>query len=110
VLAYERERGRNPHEMPPLHPGYDIESLSEDGEVQRYIEVKSLSGNWGPFNAAVTKTQFEKATELGDRFWLYVVERAEQNDFVIHPIPDPARRVNQFIYDDGWQDLAATEG
>jgi hypothetical protein len=46
VLEYERQQGRNPREMPPLHPGYDVESDSATGQIERYIEVKSLSGDW----------------------------------------------------------------
>jgi len=53
-----------------------------------------------------TKPQFEKARELEDQYWLYVVERALGEDYKIHPIQNPAQRVNQFIYDDGWRSLA----
>ena len=54
----------------------------------------------------LTKTQFEKADELGARCWLYVVERALDEDFSIWRIPDPARQVSRFIYDDRWKALA----
>jgi len=107
VVEYEKARGVSPIVMPPKHPGYDIESKDSTGNVVRYIEVKALSGNWGSDGAALTKPQFEKARELGDRYWLYVVEKAQQQDFKIHPIQDPAQRVNQFIYDDGWKKLTS---
>jgi hypothetical protein len=93
-------------EKPPNHPGYDIESMDATGEVVRYIEVKSLSGKWGSLGASVSKPQFEKASELGTRFWLYVVEQAQGSDFKIYRIQDPARQVNQFLYDTGWRALA----
>jgi len=108
VLRYEQDTGRIPKEMPPMNEGYDIESREkEGGEVIRYIEVKALSGNWrdNP-NAALSKSQFKMASENGDRYWLYVVERADQKDCRLHRIQNPARRTNQFIYDDGWQALA----
>lgn len=89
-----------------MHPGYDVESKDAAGSVLRYIEVKSLSGDWGSLGAALTRPQFEKSEELGDRYWLYVVERATQHDFRIHRIQNPGCQVNQFIYDDGWRDLA----
>ena len=108
VVEYEKAHGLTPIVMPPKHPGYDIESKDSTGSVVRYIEVKSLSGNWGIDGAALTRPQFEKARELGDRYWLYVVEKAQQQDFKIHTIQNPAQRVNQFIYDDGWKNLTST--
>jgi hypothetical protein len=54
----------------------------------------------------VSKTEFNKAREIGDRYWLYVVERAEHADFRVLRIHDPARKVDQYFYDDGWRGLA----
>ncbi|MBN2034600.1 MAG: DUF3883 domain-containing protein [Deltaproteobacteria bacterium] len=109
VVEYETSRGFIPVVMPPKHPGYDIESKDNSGKIIRYIEVKSLSGDWGMDGAALTKPQFEKARELGDRYWLYVVERAPEEDHKIHPIQNPAQRVSQFIYDDGWKSVVLDE-
>jgi hypothetical protein len=106
VLEHERACGRTPTVMPHHHKGYDIESLESEGGM-RYIEVKSLSGEWGERNAAgLTRTQFETARSLGDQFWLYVVERATSDEPQLYPIQDPANRVNQYLFDDGWQVLA----
>jgi len=55
VVEYETSRGVIPVVMPPKHPGYDIESKDNAGEIVRYIEVKSLSGDWGLDGAALTK-------------------------------------------------------
>lgn len=107
VLEFEVNNGRLPSVMPHHHPGYDIEVKDRDAKIVRYIEVKSLSGDWGMDGAALTKPQFEKAKEFGDKYWLYVVERAQREDYKIHPIRSPAQRVNQFIYDDGWKNLAS---
>ncbi len=103
VVEYEKAHGLTPIIMPPKHPGYDIQSKDSTGKVVRYIEVKSLSSDWGMDGAALTKPQFEKAREVGDRYWLYVVERAQGENYKIHTIQNPAQRVNQFIYDDGWK-------
>lgn len=109
VVEFEKNKGRSPIVMPPKHPGYDIESKDEAGKTIRYIEVKSLSGDWGMTGAALTKPQFKKAQEDGEKYWLYIVERAQQNNYKIHRIQDPAQRVDQFIYDDGWKNLAENE-
>jgi hypothetical protein len=109
VLDYEKRQGRHPNEMPPKHPGYDIESENDANDVVRYIEVKSLSGDWEYSNAGLSDVQFKKATELGDRYWLYVVERADQPTYRIHRIQNPAARADQFLFDDGWQALAEVD-
>lgn len=103
VLEYERNENREPKKMPHHQKGYDIKSLDDLGNV-RYIEVKSLSGEWGTRNAAgLTRAQFEMARKHGEKVWLYVVERATTEDYQIYPIQDPANRVNQYLYDDGWR-------
>ncbi len=106
VVEFEEAASRHPDVMPPMHPGYDIESKNGDGDVLRFIEVKSLSGDWGSDGVGLTKTQFEKAWEIGDRYWLYVVEQADKINARISCVPDPARRVDQFLFDDGWREAA----
>jgi len=103
VLVFEREQGRTPEEMPPNHPGYDIESQDSEGRPC-YIEVKSLSNGWTPANpVALTAIQFDKARELGDRYWLYVVEHALDDERRLIRIQDPANRVVRFYFDSGWK-------
>ena len=109
VMEFESQQGRTPEEMPHTNPGYDLESYSPDGELVRFIEVKSVGGEWGDTGAALTDTQFAKAQAEGDRYWLYIVERAQQDDYRIYCVQDPARRVGQFFYDGGWKVLAEAE-
>ncbi|MGA2792690.1 MAG: DUF3883 domain-containing protein [Roseiarcus sp.] len=106
VLEYEKTCGRSSKEMPHKNPGYDIQSADGSGKVTRYIEVKSFSGRWSNTYAVLSRPQFNKANELGDSFWLYVVERAETDDFQIHRIQNPALRANHFMFDDGWRATA----
>ena len=104
-MKFELEQGRNPKDMELVqihHPGYDIESTSKDGKT-RYIEVKSLSGIWDSQNPAeVTKFEFETAKKKGEDFWLYVVEQVDSPNFRIFTIPDPANRVDFYLFDHGW--------
>jgi len=72
----------------------------------RYIEVKGRSGEWGSLGVGLTRSQFAKAATLADAYWLYVVDWADQEEFRIFRIQNPARRVNQFLYDDGWRALS----
>lgn len=109
VLTHESGVGRSPKEMRHKNPGYDIESRDAIGKVVRYIEVKSFSGDWRATYAVLSQMQFNKARELGDLFWLYVVERAESEEFKIHCIQNPAMRANHFMFDDGWSGIAALD-
>lgn len=109
VLRYEQQHGRTPREMPHHQPGYDVQSADASGAL-RYIEVKSLSENWSEHYAAgLSRRQWETAQQHGDAFWLYVVERAAERDARVYPIRNPAGRVNQFLFDDGWISLAGEQ-
>ncbi|NJN76188.1 MAG: DUF3883 domain-containing protein [Synechococcaceae cyanobacterium RL_1_2] len=89
----------------PNHPGYDVESKNrQTGEI-RYIEIKSLKGDWGKRGVCVTRTQFEKGDEHSLNFWLYVVERATSDNPKIHRIQNPVGLVGEFYYDVSWQSL-----
>lgn len=105
VMQYERENGRIPKDMETErvnHPGYDIESISEDESI-RYIEVKSLSGAWDSSNPAmVTKYEFGMAKRKAENYWLYVVEFVESESFRIHMINNPAERIDYYLFDHGW--------
>jgi hypothetical protein len=92
--------------MGQYNPGYDIES-SLDGKIVRYIEVKSLANDWNELGVGLTEEQFDYARRNGSSSWLYVVERAEQDDFKIHCIPDPANSVTNYRFDNKWKGLAA---
>jgi hypothetical protein len=91
--------------MPHDNPGYDIESRNPGGEVARYIEVKSLTGEWTDLGAGLSARQYQEASELRGRFWLYVVEHAT-SDPQVYPIDDPVGKVDQFMFDDNWKRVA----
>jgi hypothetical protein len=108
VMAYEIENDRTPTDMETVqvhHPGYDIKSIDKLGRA-RYIEVKTFSGLWDSQNPAqMTKTEFDSARELGDSYWLYVVEQVETDNVKIYPIRNPANRADYYLYDYRWEPL-----
>lgn len=107
VKWFEEAEERIVTVMPPNHPGYDIESrIEEGGDVERYIEVKSQSGAWDVDGVGLTVTEFNKARELRDRYWLYVVEWATSEQPEIYRIQDPAGKANWFFFDRGWSQVA----
>jgi len=106
VCEWEATKGRTARRLLGNHPGYDIESVSIAGSEMRYIEVKSIGGEWGGDGVWLSPTQFATAETLGDRFWLYVVEYAKSKRPVIHPIQNPAAHVSRFGFDCGWKLIA----
>jgi hypothetical protein len=110
VMEHEGANGRDASEMLHGNVGYDIESRDAMGDV-RYIEAKSLSGDWDRTHpAALTPAQFNMAREKGPTFWLYVVERCMQADYQIHCIQDPASDVQRFLFDNGWKAMVREAG
>jgi len=97
--------------MSQTHPGYDIVSrkIGEE-EVERYIEVKATSGEWSGVGVSLSSRQFQEAQKLSDKYWLYVVEFALDDSLTrIHPIQDPATKIDSFQFDHGWQAAVSDE-
>lgn len=107
VLQYERREGRDPHPMNHNHPGYDIESKNAEGTIERYVEVKGLSGAWTDFGVGVKPRQIEQCRQEPDRFWLYVVEFAlEAERAQVFAIPNPVSLIDEYRFDGGWKALS----
>ena len=107
VCNYEQTRGRTAEQMPPRHPGYDIKSYDRRGNVERLIEVKGIDGEWVEFGVGVKRRQFSEAWDEGERFWLYVVEFACDLEHArVHPIQNPAMKVDEFFFDQNWRGVA----
>jgi hypothetical protein len=109
ALEFERKSGRNPIEMDHLHEGYDVESRSTTGEIERYIEVKAISADWGDRGVTLSQAQFTTAQELKEHYWLYVVENPSTPAELIYRIQNPATQVKSFAYDKGWKTVAEAE-
>jgi hypothetical protein len=71
VLEIERRLGRDPEEMAPNHPGYDIASHEPDGHV-RFIEVKGRTE--GVATVSITYTELMTALNSPERHILALVE------------------------------------
>lgn len=106
VVAWEQKQGRLATRLGGNNPGYDIASKSKDGSEERFIEVKSIAGEWGGTGVRLTPTQFTCAEHYGDRYWLYVVEDAKTEHPIVHAIQNPAAHISAFCFDCGWRDIA----
>ena len=108
VERYESGQ-RQPTVLDHYNEGYDIESREPDeDEVERFIEVKGLSGAWSNFGVKLTPAQIKFGKKRKDRHWLYVVEFAlEPERFMIHMIQNPVEKITEFRFDAGWKQLCS---
>jgi len=90
VMAYERERGRQPEDISKNYDGsgFDIRSTDpETGEIRR-IEVKARAGE-GDF-VELTPNEWLQAHRHTESYWLYVVWNCAREPHLI-PIQNPAQ-------------------
>lgn len=93
---------------PTNNPGFDLFEGEALEFPVRFVEVKSKRGAWSGV-VALSDEQFHLADIERERYWLYVVEFAEQPDKRhVHRIQDPAGKARHFTYDSGWKALADT--
>lgn len=110
VCAYEKARGRIPVQMQQTHPGYDIVSQNPLTGEERIIEVKGVNGEWNKTGVGLSRLQFSNAQDLGDKYWLYVVEFALDPQFLrVHPLQSPATQVTAFMFDGKWREAVTEE-
>jgi hypothetical protein len=100
-------RGYEIRKMPDKNKGYDILVRDQANRSIQWIEVKSTEEKWGVRGVGLSGPQFELALKKGEAYWLYVVEYLYERDARIWWINDPARRVTNFQYDEGWSQAAA---
>jgi hypothetical protein len=98
----------NKLEKAPINnKGFDIIEIDSSGEIVRYIEVKTLTGEWGKGGVSVTESQFEFA-QVYDNWWLFVVENMHTQNTRIHAFENPVQQVNRFMFDHSWKQLGET--
>lgn len=106
VLDHERSEGRMPKRMAHTHPGFDVLSSTAAGTPERYIEVKSASAVWSERGVTLSQRQFLSAQALKEKFWLYIVERANSAKPRLIRIQNPAQLARSFTFDSGWESVA----
>jgi hypothetical protein len=92
--------------MPPNNPGFDIKAVSLDGQ-EEFIEIKGQGGAWTEEGIALTPTELIKAHSARHRYWLCVVEYAQdENRHQLFLVNDPFGLTSQFRFDKGWKAVA----
>jgi hypothetical protein len=88
------------------NPGFDLFEGESLEFIVRFVEVKAKTGAWDGA-IALSGEHFRLEESEGERFWIYVVEFAEDaRKRRLHRIQDPAGKARYFTFDPGWQALA----
>ncbi len=90
--------------------GFDLCEMGSDDKSIRWIEVKAMTGSLHDRPAGLSHTQFKCAQEHGEAYWLYVVEYADNENFNIVKIQNPAGKAKTFTFDHGWLNVATEIG
>lgn len=90
---------------PTNNKGYDIIEIDSNGDIVRYIEVKTLTGVWGEGGVSVTESQLEFA-QVYDNWWLFVVENINTQNTSVHIFENPVQQANRYMFDHSWKQLA----
>jgi hypothetical protein len=93
-------------EMPHNNPGYDVLARTAAGEDE-FIEVKGQGGAWTQEGVALTPPELLMAHKMGERYWLCVVEFAQdEKRRQLSLVKNPFGQAQQFRYDVGWKATA----
>ena len=105
-MTTQAERWKSLTEMPHNNPGFDVQAIADD-EQEEFIEVKGQSGAWTEEGVALTPMELMTAQQKGDRYWLCVVEYAQDDKRrQLHLLRDPFGLTQQFRFDVGWKSVA----
>jgi hypothetical protein len=88
-MEYEKEKGRQVHDVHEKNFGYDLTSLDLNSGELRLIEVKGIGESAG--NVLLTPNEKRVAEDRRDCYWLYVVTDCKIKPQLQNPIKDPAR-------------------
>lgn len=91
---------------PTNNKGYDISEKDNNGQTIRYIEVKTLTGQWGQGGVGITEHQLEFAQKEKDKWWLFVVENINTDNTKVYQFKNPILEANRFMFDNSWKQLA----
>jgi hypothetical protein len=106
IMGFEPQLRRTP----AGNRGFDLYELDGNGQTNRWIEVKAMTGNLRSRPVGLSRAQFECARERGAGYWLYVVEHADDaNKARVLRIQDPVAHARTFTFDYGWRQIARTD-
>lgn len=89
AMDYERDKGRQVHDVHEKNFGYDLTSLDLTSGELRLIEVKGIGAATG--SVLLTPNEKRVAEDRRECYWLYVVTDCKIEPRLQNPMKDPAR-------------------
>ncbi len=87
--------------------GIDFVTRDSRGEADRFIQVRGIDGVWSLEGVGLEARQVKAVRDYEDRFWLYVVEHANDSDRAkVLAIRNPVERATEYRFDGGWRKIA----
>ena len=93
-------------ETPTNNPGFDLYRGATMEAATLWCEVKAMTGTLDDRPVGISRAQFEWAKMYHDKYWLYIVERAQTSDAKVVRIQDPVGKARMFTFDRGWRSVA----
>ncbi len=108
AAQYEKEQGRKPELGEPHQAGWDLHSVDPQTGEERLIEVKGKSRPWTENEVVeLSGAQARKAWQTAAGWYLYVVERTDDDSFNVLPIENPVRNAGKWMLcGQPWRDAA----
>ena len=98
-IATQASRWKALVPMPHNNPGFDVKAVAHDGSDE-FIEVKGQGAGWTEAGVALTPTELMTAQKHGDRYWLCVVEHAEDKERrALYLLQNPYGLTQQFRFE-----------
>jgi len=91
---------------PTNNKGFDIVEKDNQGNIVRYIEVKTLTGQWGTSGVGITINQLQFALDYKDKWWLMVVKGINTDHVEVFQFKNPVLEATSFMFDNSWKQLA----
>ena len=97
-------RGINIKSVEEEDVGYDFEV--EFREVIYRIELKASRDIWSNWEESLTPNEFRKAQHFKDKYLLCIIDDVLGDNPNIYFIQDPAGKIDSFLFDSPWKDVA----
>jgi hypothetical protein len=104
MLDYFNKLGVECKSVEQEDKGYDFEISI--GEETFFVELKASEDRWDGWEESLSRNEFWKAKELGEKYFLCVVDKALSEDWKIHFIRNPAGEVDYYLFDHPWKGFA----
>ncbi len=101
LVDYFQKLGEKCISVEKDNKGYDFEITI--GNENFYIELKSTKDKWEGWEHCLTPNEFQEAVNLGDKYFLCVIDQVLSDNYQFYFIQNPANNIDGFLFDHPWK-------